>query len=200
MIDAIREHLSTKVVGIAGVGGLGSNCAVALARTGVGKIIIADFDMVSRSNLNRQYYFEDQIGIPKVKALKMNIFRIDPHIRVSVYKEKVSSENIEEFYSGVDVLVEAMDQDFEKRQFIESALDLWPERPLVAGNGMAGWGMNDSLKTMKYGNLYICGDAVSAVSENAPPLAPRVTIVASMQANVVLDLLMKDFDINTYII
>lgn len=198
MMDAIREYLGSKVVGIAGAGGLGSNCAVSLARTGVGKIIVADFDVVSRGNLNRQYYFEDQIGMPKAKALKMNIFRIDPHIRVKVNCVKVTPENIHELYDEVDVLIEAMDLDSEKRIFLESALELWPERPLIAGNGMAGWGNTDSLKITQYANLYICGDSVSAVSEDMPPLSPRVNIVANMQANIALDILMKDFDINMY--
>jgi sulfur carrier protein ThiS adenylyltransferase len=198
MMDAIREHLGSKVVGIAGAGGLGSNCAVSLARTGVGKIIVADFDTVARTNLNRQYYFEDQIGVPKVKALKMNIFRIDPHIRVIAKIEKVTPENIYELFNEVDVLVEAMDIDSEKRLFLEEAIDLWPERPLVAGNGMAGWGMNDAIKTSRFGNLYICGDSITAVSDENPPLSPRVNIVANMQANIALDILMADFDINTF--
>ncbi len=198
MMYAIREHLASKVVGIAGAGGLGSNCAVSLARTGVGKIIISDFDIVSRSNLARQYYFEDQIGLSKPKALKMNIFRIDPHIRIVVHCEKVTQDNISLMFGDVDVLVEAMDLDSEKRQFLETAIDLWPQRPLVSGNGMAGWGMNDELKTSRFGNLYICGDSVSAVSKDTPPLSPRVNIVANMQANIVLDILMKDFDINMY--
>ncbi|HPE85758.1 MAG: sulfur carrier protein ThiS adenylyltransferase ThiF [Bacteroidales bacterium] len=198
MNDALRAHLVKKVVGIAGVGGLGSNCAVSLARIGVGKIIISDFDVVTRGNLNRQYFFEEQIGILKVKALKMNIFRIDPHIRVIAHAEKVTPENVAKLFDEAEVLIEAMDLAREKQVFIETALGLWPDKPIVAGNGVAGWGFNEALTTMKYGNLYICGDAVSEVSEELPPLAPRVSIVANMQANQALDLLMADFDLSMY--
>ena len=193
MNDTIRDHLGSKVVGIAGVGGLGSNCAVALARIGVGKIIIADFDVVSRGNLNRQFYFEDQIGLLKVKALKMNIFRIDPHIRVMVHNQKVSSENMVAIFESADVLIEAMDLASEKRSFIENAIEQWPDKPIISGNGIAGWGMNQELITTQYGNLFICGDSISEVSAEQPPLAPRVGIVANMQANLALDFLMKDF-------
>ena len=197
MNDKIREHLGSKIVGIAGVGGLGSNCAVALARIGVGKIIIADFDVVSRGNLNRQYYFEDQIGLLKVKALKMNIFRIDPHIRIMVHNQKVSSENLVAIFESADVLIEAMDLASEKCSFIENAIQQWPEKPIISGNGMAGWGMNHELITTQYGNLYVCGDSISEGSDEQPPLAPRVGIVANMQANLALDILMKDFIYST---
>jgi sulfur carrier protein ThiS adenylyltransferase len=70
MQDAeVRKRLIEFRIGIAGCGGLGSNCAVALSRVGIGRLILVDFDVVELSNLNRQYYFRDQIGLLKTEAL-----------------------------------------------------------------------------------------------------------------------------------
>ncbi|SDC64306.1 sulfur carrier protein ThiS adenylyltransferase ThiF [Williamwhitmania taraxaci] len=187
----IKERLHTKCVGIAGAGGLGSNCAVALARSGVGKIIIADFDVIVESNLNRQYYFYDQIGQKKVIALKENIKRIDPNISVEIFSEKITLQNIESIFSTCDILIEAFDQADQKMMLIEYALINLPNIPIIAGSGMAGFGESNSLHVEKFDNLYICGDGATEVSDINPPLAPRVGIVANMQANVALDILLK---------
>ena len=185
------EDLQNKTVGIAGCGGLGSNCAVALARVGVGHLIIVDFDIISESNLNRQYYFYDQIGSPKIQALKENIERINPLVKVTAINLKLDDQNIKDIFNGVDVLVEAFDRSDQKQIIIESALATWPERPLVIGIGMAGWGGNDMIKMKQYGNLYICGDRVTEIGPEMPPLAPRVGIVANIQANTVLQILLE---------
>ena len=185
------EDLQNKTVGIAGCGGLGSNCAVALARVGVGHLIIVDFDIISESNLNRQYYFYDQIGSPKIQALKENIERINPLVKVTAINLKLDDQNIKDIFDGVDVLVEAFDRSDQKQIIIESALATWPERPLVIGIGMAGWGGNDMIKMKQYGNLYICGDRVTEIGPEMPPLAPRVGIVANIQANTVLQILLE---------
>lgn len=185
------EDLQNKTVGIAGCGGLGSNCAVALARVGVGHLIIVDFDIISESNLNRQYYFYDQIGSPKIQALKENIERINPLVKVTAINLKLDDQNIKDIFNGVDVLVEAFDRSDQKQIIIESALALWPDRPLVIGIGMAGWGGNDMIKMKQYGNLYICGDRVTEIGPEMPPLAPRVGIVANIQANTVLQILLE---------
>lgn len=197
--DEIKKHLSTKTVGIAGAGGLGSNCAVALARTGVGTIIVADFDIVSKSNLNRQYYFYDQIGQKKVEALKDNIARINHEISVNAVSEKVTQSNIAQLFGNCHVIVEAFDQADQKQMLIEFALTNMPSTPIVAGSGMAGFGESNSLRVEKFDNLYICGDGSSEVSEHNPPLAPRVGIVSNMEANVVLEILLKELgDGNRY--
>lgn len=185
------ENLRNKTVGIAGCGGLGSNCAVALARVGVGHLIVVDFDIISESNLNRQYYFYDQIGSPKIQALKENIERINPLVKVTAINLKLDDQNIKDIFNGVDVLVEAFDRSDQKQIIIESALALWPDRPLVIGIGMAGWGGNDMIKMKQYGNLYICGDRVTEIGPEMPPLAPRVGIVANIQANTVLQILLE---------
>jgi len=189
--DEIRACLSTKSVGIAGAGGLGSNCAVALARTGIGKIIVADFDVVAESNLNRQYYFYDQVGQKKVLALKENIGRINPNIVVESFPEKVTPENILRLFGKCDIVVEAFDQADQKQMLIEFAMVNMPNMPIVAGSGMAGFGESNSLRVEKFDNLYICGDGSSEVSDTNPPLAPRVGMVANMEANVALEILLK---------
>jgi len=192
MIDiAIREHLSRFRVGIAGCGGLGSNCGVALARVGIGTLVIADFDVVEPSNLNRQYFFRDQIGTLKVDALALNIARIDPAVKIEKHAVTITPENIMALFHGCDVVVEAFDRADQKLMLIEAMSDLLPEIPLVSGSGMAGWGNSHLIRTEKHGNLILCGDQQTEVSEHLPPLAPRVGVVASMQANAVMEILME---------
>ncbi len=189
--NEIKNRLSGKTVGIAGAGGLGSNCAVALARVGVCKLIIADFDVVSESNLNRQYYFYNQIGRKKVDALKENIMAINPVVEVESHDIKLDEKSVLTLFAGCDVIVEAFDMAGMKQMIIETVLDELPGKPLVAGLGMAGWGDSNSIKLRKEGNLYICGDEKSEIADDNPPLAPRVGMVANMQANVVLEILLN---------
>lgn len=188
----IKEILSEKTVGIAGAGGLGSNCAIALARVGVGKIIIADFDVVSVENLNRQYFFTDQVGKLKVFAVKENIKRINPLTEVITHDKRLTPLNIPEIFQNCDVMVEAFDLAGQKQMLIESFVTEFPEMPLVAGLGVAGWGMNDLIHFRRMGNIYICGDEISEIDCDVPPIAPRVGIVANMQANTVLQILLGE--------
>jgi len=188
----IAAHLSRFRVGIAGAGGLGSNCAIALARCGIGTLVISDFDSVDESNLSRQYYFMDQTGLPKTEALKDNILRIRPDATVLAFQEKLDRNNIPGIFSGCDVIVEAFDNAEMKEMLIEAVQELMPGTPLVVGSGLAGWGNNDTIRYRKIDDtLYVCGDELSEVSDEFPTLAPRVGMVANMQANVVLELLMK---------
>jgi sulfur carrier protein ThiS adenylyltransferase len=188
----IKTHLSKFRVGIAGAGGLGSNCAVALAKSGVGTLVIADFDIIEESNLNRQYYFTDQVGMPKTIALKENISRCNPEVFVIVHQKRLDSYNIPGIFSGCNVIVEAFDTAEMKQMIIETVQLKMPLIPLVSGSGLAGWGKSDAIRYRKIDDtLYICGDESSEVSEELPPLAPRVGMVANMQANVVVEILMK---------
>lgn len=188
--EEIKKVLKQKTVGIAGAGGLGSNCAVALARVGIGKLIIADFDTIIKSNLNRQYYFYDQIGQKKVLALKANIQRINPDILIDARVIKLTPQNIPNIFAACDVIVEAFDLADQKQMIIETVLELFPNKPIISGVGLAGFGDNLSLKTQKIDNLYICGDQENETSNQLPPLAPRVGIVSNMQANLVLEILL----------
>jgi sulfur carrier protein ThiS adenylyltransferase len=191
MKEEIRNRIKNKTVGIAGCGGLGSNCAVSLARIGIGKLIIADFDIVSKDNLNRQYFFYDQIGILKVRALKENIQRIDKNVIVETHEIKLDQVNIIKVFSNCDVIVEAFDIAEMKQMIIETILAHFPEKYIVAASGIAGWGNNNSITTRQIGKLFLCGDGLTEVSDGMPPLAPRVGIVANLEANQVLEILLN---------
>jgi sulfur carrier protein ThiS adenylyltransferase len=191
-LSDIENHLKKFRVGIAGAGGLGSNCAAALARTGIGTLVIADFDKVEPSNLSRQYYFVNQIGMMKAEALKDNLLRIRPEINVVIHQVKLNKENIPSLFAGCHVIVEAFDRSDMKEMLIETVQNELPGVPLIVGSGMAGWGKNDILKFRQIDEtLYVCGDELTEASDDLPPLAPRVGIVASMQANTVVEILMK---------
>jgi len=190
-ISEIKTHLSKFRVGIAGAGGLGSNCAVALARSGIGTLVISDFDIIEEPNLNRQYYFMDQVGMMKTVALKENIARINPEVFVIIHQKKLNRLNIAEIFSGCNVIVEAFDSSVMKEMLIETVQIKMPGVPLVVGSGVAGWGKTSNLSCRKIDDtLYVCGDESSEVSDNLPAIAPRVGIVANMQANVVIEILM----------
>jgi sulfur carrier protein ThiS adenylyltransferase len=190
-LKEIHHRLSHFSVGIAGCGGLGSNCAMALIRSGIGKLILADFDVVSESNLNRQFFFRDQIGEKKVVALKNNLLKISPSADVDIHDLRLDPNRIIQLFKKCDVLVEAFDHADQKKMLIETVLEAFPEKPLVIGSGMAGWGRSHLIGIRKMDNLYICGDEQTEVSEELPPLAPRVGIVANMQANTVLEILLE---------
>jgi len=189
--EEIKSHLKNYTVGIAGAGGLGSNCAVALARVGIGKLIICDFDIVSESNLNRQYFFRDQLGEKKVIAIKENIQRINPEVDIIANDIKLNENNIVDIYKDCDIIVEAFDLAEMKQMLIEICLSQLPEKPIVLGLGMAGFGNSNSIQFRQSENLYICGDEKSEIADDNPPLAPRVGIVANMQANTVLEILLS---------
>ncbi|MDD3859402.1 MAG: sulfur carrier protein ThiS adenylyltransferase ThiF [Bacteroidales bacterium] len=188
--EDIKKSLKNKTVGIAGCGGLGSNCAVALARTGIGKLIIADFDIIEESNLNRQYYFYDQIGQPKATALKTNIERINPESIVESHLIMLDANNIPSVFKDCDVIVEAFDKTETKEMIMKVVSHKMPEKYLIMGIGMAGWGANNLFTDKHFDKLIICGDGVNEIRDDNPPLAPRVGIVANMQANAVLEVLL----------
>ncbi|MBI3124569.1 MAG: sulfur carrier protein ThiS adenylyltransferase ThiF [Ignavibacteriales bacterium] len=186
----IKSSLKNKTVGIAGCGGLGSNCAVALARVGIEKLVIADFDAIEESNLNRQYFFFDQIGKYKAPTLKENLLRINPAVLVEDYVIKLTPKDIVELYKDCDVIVEAFDKAEMKEMIVETVLSEFPNKQIVCGVGLAGWGGNSLLRTEQYRNLFIVGDRFNETSEDNPPLAPRVGAVSNMMANVVLEILL----------
>lgn len=190
----ISAVLSNFTVGIAGAGGLGSNCAAALARSGIGRLKIADFDIVTGSNLNRQFFFADQVGVKKVIALKENLSRTGSSTSTEVFDIVITPENIENLFGDCDVIVEAFDSAEMKEMITESVVSLWPGKPLILGSGLAGYGDSNKMRVRDLGdNLYLCGDESTIVSEQLPAMAPRVGIVAYMQANLTIELLMDKF-------
>jgi len=188
----IASILSTKTVGIAGAGGLGSNVAVSLARSGIDHLVIVDFDCIEESNLNRQYYFQSQIGKEKVKALQGNIKQINPNTRCSIINKKLKKGSMWNAFSDVDVVVEALDSAEIKTQFIEEIMAHLPNIPIVAASGVAGIGNSDRIVTKQIGNLHMVYDEQALSSDDDVLLAPKVCLMANWQANIVLELLVGD--------
>ena len=171
------EALQQAVVGIFGAGGLGSNCAVSLARSGVTHFIVADFDVVELGNLNRQYFFPHHVGQYKVDALRDILLQINPAIEVTVYKEQLTAQTIPQMYSEAHILVEAFDGVDAKQMFFESTLEM--KQPKVMVSGLAGIG----------NSMYMVGDGVSGI-DTYPPFAPKVAIAANKEADIVLSLIL----------
>lgn len=188
---AVVPVLKKARVGIAGAGGLGSNAAVFLARAGVGTLVLADYDVVEPSNLNRQHFFVDQIGMPKVEALRDNLLRINPYSSYEIHHLKLHKENIPAIYENVEMLVEVFDTVEMKLLLIETWVRRFPEKPLIVGSGIAGYGGNNDCRTERiFGRVYVCGDNTSD-AVIIPPIAPKVALVAALQANQALELLLE---------
>lgn len=184
--------LKNAKIGIAGLGGLGSNVAVSLARIGVGNLVLIDFDIVEKSNLNRQYYFLKHVGMHKTEALKEIILNINPSVSLEIKTTKISKNNIIELFKDVDILVEALDDPKEKALLINIFLKNFEHKKIVAASGISGYSSSNSIKTKKVlKNLYVVGDEnIKSNSDNKLFLAPRVAIVANHQANMVLRLIL----------
>lgn len=190
--EKIRMKLQDSSVGIAGAGGLGSNIAVSLARAGIGRLVIVDFDSVEESNLNRQYYFRDQIDMVKVEALKENIHRIDESIKVEIFNHRLTKDTMDRPFHDVDVIVEAFDKAEIKTTFIEEVMQKLPRIPVVGCSGVAGYGHSDRISTKKLGKLYMAYDEDAKDSDEDVLMAPRVILMANWQANIVLEILLGE--------
>lgn len=190
--EKIKEAIAGFRVGIAGCGGLGSNAAVALARVGLKKMVLVDFDRVEPSNLNRQYYFLHQIGEYKTTALADNLHMIAKDLHLELHQSKLGFDDIAKVFGHCHLVIEAFDKAEAKLMIAEAMLTQMPGIPLIMGNGMAGVGMFDQIRQeMWTENVYVCGDFVTEIGDETPPLAPRVGIVSNMQANLALELLLK---------
>jgi len=181
--------LKASSVGIAGAGGIGSNVAVSLIRAGLGRLIIADFDSVEITNLNRQFYFTDQIGYPKVEALKRSLMLINPDAEIEIHNRLIDPENACSIFQDSDVLVEALDGEETKVMLLESWLKGLSEKQIFSCSGIAGYGRTDLLKVDRRDNLTIVGDQESDISLGT--LSARVAIVAAMMANEIIEFLAK---------
>lgn len=191
----VHARLKQATVGIAGVGGLGSAVAVALARVGVGRLIIADFDVVEPSNLNRQQYFIDQLGQFKVAALAANLQRINPYVTVQTHCLKLDPDNIPTVFGECPIVVEAFDRADMKAMLVNTLLGDMSETIVVAASGLAGYGPNNAITTQKISaRLYLVGDNVSAARPGNGLMAPRVGIAAAHQANQVVRLILGEAD------
>lgn len=178
------ERLEAVTVGIAGAGGLGSNCAMMLARSGVRRFVIADHDSIEPSNLNRQFFFEDQVGRSKVAALRDNLQAIDAGIRVAIHRLELTETNIDTVFEGCTIVVEALDGVEGKKMLAEAFMGR--KEFFVSASGMAGWGGPD-MRTRRIRDVAaFVGDFASDIA-SMPPMSPRVTMVAAMQADAVIN-------------
>ena len=186
-----HEGVKKGKVAIAGLGGLGSNIAVALARVGVGHILLIDFDIVEPTNLNRQSYYAEHLGMPKTEALAEQLQRINPFISVCTEQIRIDETNAKKLFEGYDIVCEAFDLAKEKAALINTLLTSYPNVKIVSASGVAGYESANKIRTCrKFKNLYICGDRESEVRAGTPLTAPRVLVCAGHQATMVLRLLM----------
>jgi sulfur carrier protein ThiS adenylyltransferase len=190
--EKIQNILKNKTVGIAGAGGLGSNAAISLARSGIGKLILVDFDVVEHDNLNRQYFFLNQIGMKKIYALKENIHHINPKIRVKTIDMKLLKGNMQTPFINSDIIIEALDDAKTKANFIEEILEKLPDIPLIAASGVAGYGHSNRIVTKQLNKLYVCYDEQANSSDHDVLVAPKVCLMANWQANIALELLLGE--------
>lgn len=189
----IQQKLDRASVGIAGLGGLGSNIAVHLARLGVGRLMLVDFDTVDVTNLNRQHYTMKDIGVPKSLALLEQLEEINPYLQYEPYTERVIPANVERMFAGCDVVCEAFDRADQKAMLIETLLERLPDTVVVSGSGMAGYGSTNDMHTeRRFARLYVCGDGTSDIADGVGLMAPRVAVCAAQQATMVLRLLLGE--------
>ena len=180
--DAVRK-LQAATVAVCGLGGLGSNIAISLARAGVGKLILVDFDCVDVTNLHRQQYKACQVGLPKPEALLANLKEIAPYAEYETHFEKGTAENVATLLAKADVVCEAFDNAEAKAMLVNAVLETMPEKFLVAASGMAGFEGGNTIRTRKITDkFYLCGDGVSDVADGMGLVAPRVMLCAAHQA------------------
>ena len=181
-VDAVRK-LQAATVAVCGLGGLGSNIAISLARAGVGKLILVDFDCVDVTNLHRQQYKACQVGLPKSEALLENLKEIAPYTEYETHFEKLTAENVARLLANADVVCEAFDNAEAKAMLVNAVLETMPEKFLVAASGMAGFEGGNTIRTRKITDkFYLCGDGVSDVADGIGLVAPRVMLCAAHQA------------------
>lgn len=187
----LRARLRGCTVAIIGCGGLGSNVAEMLVRSGVGRLTLVDFDTVDERNLNRQFFFRDQIGMPKVVALAENLRRIRSDVRLDLLQDRVTPENLLGVVRGACAIVEAVDDAGAKAMIVNTCLTELPDVPLVTASGLAGYGSTNAIVTERMAdNLYVVGDLTSDVRDGHPLFASRVMAAAAAQAHAVIRVLL----------
>jgi len=193
--EELQKKLSAATVAICGLGGLGSNIAIALARAGIGKLILIDFDRVDITNLHRQQYKVNQIGLDKTDALSENLKEIAPYIDIKPHAVRITEDNAVMLLKDADIICEAFDEAEAKAMLTDIVLSKLPDKYLVAASGMAGMGTTNSIKTRRItSRFYLSGDETSDVSDDIGLVAPRVALCAAHQAHTVLRILANKFE------
>lgn len=194
--EDIQGKFTSATVAICGLGGLGSNIAVALSRAGVGKLVLIDFDKVDITNLHRQQYKANQIGMDKTDALSENLREIAPYIDIKAHTVRITEDNAFEILKDADIICEAFDDAECKAMLSNLVLETMPDKYLVAASGMAGFGSANTIRTRKImSRFYLCGDEVSDVNVGVGLVSSRVMVCASHQAHMVLRILANEFEV-----
>ena len=189
--QAMQAKLSKARVAIAGLGGLGSNIGIALARIGVGHLHLVDFDRVDLTNLNRQHYFIRHLGQYKTEALKEQILEINPYIHITTNCLKITADKIPALFQQEDIICEAFDVPESKAMLVNTVLEKLPDKWLLSGNGMAGYGRSNLIQTKQVlPKFYLCGDNTSG-NDTLSLMAPRVAICAAHEANMAVELIIE---------
>ena len=192
----LHKRFSSATVAICGLGGLGSNIAIALARAGIGKLLLIDFDRVDITNLHRQQYKANQIGLYKADALAESLLEIAPYTEIKTVTAKITEENFADLLKGADVVCEAFDNAEAKAMLVNGVLEQLPDCYLVAASGMAGMDTPNTIRTRKVmKRFYLCGDEKNDVADTIGLVAPRVMLCAAHQAHTVLRILAGEYEV-----
>ena len=193
--EDVQKKFSAATIALCGLGGLGSNIAISLARAGIGKLILIDFDKVDITNLHRQQYKANQIGMNKTDALRNNLLEIAPYIGIESHTVRITEDNAAELLKDADIICEAFDDAECKAMLTNLVLEEMPDKYLVAASGMAGFGSANSIKTRKItSKFYLCGDEESDVQSEGSLVASRVMLCAAHQAHTVLRILAGEIE------
>ena len=188
-----QQKFNKATVAICGLGGLGSNIAICLARVGIGRLILIDFDVVDVTNLHRQQYKFNQVGMPKVEALKENLLEINPFIKIETHQVRLTEENTVDLIKDADVVCEAFDKAECKAMLIDIVFTNYPDKYLVSSSGMAGFGSVNEIVTKKItSRFYLSGDGVSDVNSGIGLISSRVMACAAHEAHMALRILMGE--------
>jgi len=191
----LYSRFSSAVVAICGLGGLGSNIAIALARSGIGKLLLIDFDRVDITNLHRQQYKAEQIGSRKTEALAENLREAAPYVEIETHTIHLTEDNAAELLQSADIICEAFDDAEAKVMLTETVLTEMPDKYLIAASGMAGLGSANNIRTRRITrHFYLCGDEISDVSDGIGLVSSRVMLCAAHQAHTVLRILAGQFE------
>ena len=192
----LHERFSSATVAVCGLGGLGSNIAITLARAGIGKLILIDSDRVDITNLHRQQYKADQIGFFKTDALADNLSEIAPYTEIQTVTEKITEENFADLLKEATIVCEAFDNAEAKAMLVNGVLEQLPQCYLVAASGMAGMDTPNTIQTRKVmKHFYLCGDETNDVADTIGLVAPRVMLCAAHQAHTVLRILAGEYEV-----
>ncbi|MBE7024360.1 MAG: thiamine biosynthesis protein ThiF [Ruminococcaceae bacterium] len=192
----LQKKISSTTVAVCGLGGLGSNIATSLARAGIGKLILIDFDKVDITNLHRQQYKANQIGMNKTEALQNNLKEINPYIETKIHNVYLDENTAKDILSETDIICEAFDNAEAKASIVNFVLSEMPEKYIVAASGMAGLDSANLIKTRKVSKrFYLCGDEVSDIKDGIGLVSSRVMLCAAHQAHTVLRIIAEEYEV-----